>query len=91
MPRYAVTLHLLERYVGKEVIVVVTKPEGRKHKAGVVYTTKSLFLIIDDIETDFFCKKLLLYIYVMTRLLKDGLCINVIFMHNGCWVNYYEK
>ena len=27
----------------------------------------------------------------MTRLLKDGLCIKVTFMHNGCWVNYYEK
>ena len=53
MPRYAVTLHLLERYVGKEVIVVVTKPEGRKHKVEVVDTTKyfSLFLII-GIETE---------------------------------------
>ena len=32
-----------------------------------------------------------LYVSVMTRLLKDGLCIKVTFMHNGCWVNYYEK
>ena len=30
-------------------------------------------------------------ISVMTRLLKDELCIKVTFMHNGCWVNYYEK
>ena len=32
-----------------------------------------------------------LCIYVMTRLLKDGLCIKVTFMHNCCWVNHYEK
>ena len=32
-----------------------------------------------------------IYVYVMTHLLKDGLCIKVTFMHNGCWVNYYEK
>ena len=30
-------------------------------------------------------------IYVMTRLLKDRLCIKMTFMHNGCWVDYYEK
>ena len=29
--------------------------------------------------------------YVMTRLLKDRLCIKMTFMHNGCWVDYYEK
>ena len=54
MPWYAVTLHVLERYVGKEVIVVVTKPEGRKHKVLVVDTTKyfSLFLIIGGIENE---------------------------------------
>ena len=31
------------------------------------------------------------YVYVMTRLLKDRLCIIMTFMHNDCWVNYYEK
>ena len=31
------------------------------------------------------------FIYVVTRLLKDGLCIKVTFMHNSCSVNYYEK
>ena len=30
-------------------------------------------------------------VYVMTRLLKDRLCIKMTFMHNGCWVDYYEK
>ena len=32
-----------------------------------------------------------LCIYVMTRLLKDRLSIIMTFMHNDCWVNYYEK
>ena len=31
------------------------------------------------------------YIYVMIFLLKTGLCIKVIFMHNSCWFNYYDK
>ena len=31
------------------------------------------------------------YIYVMTRLLKDRLCIKMTFMHNDWLVNYYEK
>ena len=30
-------------------------------------------------------------VYVMTRLIKDRLCIKMTFMHNDCWVNYYEK
>merc|ERR1711936_654010 len=30
-------------------------------------------------------------VYVVTRLLKDGLCIKVTFMHNSFSVNYYEK
>ena len=29
--------------------------------------------------------------YVMIFLLKTGLCIKVIFMHNSCWFNYYDK
>ena len=28
---------------------------------------------------------------MLRHVLKDGLCIKVTFMHNGCWVNYYEK
>ena len=30
-------------------------------------------------------------IYVMTRLIKDRLCLKITFMHNDCWVNYFEK
>ena len=31
------------------------------------------------------------YIYAMTRLIKDGFCIKMTFMHNDCWVNNFEK
>ena len=31
------------------------------------------------------------YICVMTRLIKDRLCIKIIFMHTDWWVNYFEK
>ena len=30
-------------------------------------------------------------VHVMTRLIKDRLCIKMTFMHNGCWVDHYEK
>ena len=32
-----------------------------------------------------------IYVYVMIFLLKTGLCIKVIFMHNSCWFDYYDK
>ena len=48
-----------------------------------VYMNKVLIVLFGDLT--------IYHVYVMTRLIKDRLCIKMTFMHNDCRVNYYEK